>query len=107
MKNMIEVLCFDSCPSWRNAVENLEAALEAEGLSAEVELIRVETEAEAQAQRFLGSPSFRLNGRDLWPEDRAEFALDCRVYATPDGLKGWPTVEMLRERLRLHLKAAH
>ena len=107
MKNLIEVLYFDSCPSWRKAVENLEGALEAEGLSAEVELIRVETEAEAQAQQFLGSPSFRLDGRDLWPENRTEFALDCRVYATPQGLKGWPTVEMLRERLRLHLETDH
>lgn len=100
MKYLIEVLYFDGCPSWKRAVENLEAALKAEGASADVELIRVESDAEAQAQRFLGSPSFRVNGHDLWPEERAEFALDCRVYATPEGLKGWPTVEMLREQLR-------
>jgi hypothetical protein len=96
----IKVLYFDGCPSWRQAVENLEAALEAEGLAAEVELVKIEEDAAAQAQHFLGSPSFCVDGRDLWPEERSEFALDCRVYATPEGLKGWPTVAMLRERLR-------
>ncbi len=103
MTNKIEVLYFEGCPSWQRAVQNLEAALEAEGLAVDVELVRVESQAEAQAQRFLGSPSFRVDGQDLWPEERAEFALDCRVYATPEGLKGWPTVEMLRERLRKKL----
>ncbi len=96
----IEVLYFDGCPSWRRAVGNLEAALEAEGLAAEVELVKVEDVATAQERRFLGSPSFRVDGRDLWPDEHSEFALDCRVYATPEGLKGWPTVVMLRERLR-------
>ena len=96
----IEVLYFDGCPSWQQAVENIEAALEAEGLAAEVELVKIEDAAAAQEQRFLGSPSFRVGGRDLWPDERSEFALDCRIYATPEGMKGWPTVAMLRERLR-------
>jgi hypothetical protein len=96
----IQVLYLQDCPAWQPGAENLKAALAAEGLDAEIELVRVETQAEAEAHRFLGSPSFRVDGRDLWPEERTQYALGCRVYATPAGLKGWPTIEMLRERLR-------
>jgi hypothetical protein len=48
-----------------------------------------------------------VGGQDLWPEDRTDYALDCRVYATPAGLKGWPTVEMLRECLRFLFVTDH
>ncbi len=32
--------------------------------------------------------------------DRAGYALGCRMYATPEGLRGSPTAEMLKEALR-------
>jgi len=50
---------------------------------------------------FLGSPSIRVNGVELWTEERDAFALSCRVYPTSEGMKGWPTVGMLREKLRI------
>jgi hypothetical protein len=37
---------------------------------------------------------------DLWPEKRNRYDLSCRVYATPQGMKGTPTVEMLRKKVR-------
>jgi hypothetical protein len=38
--------------------------------------------------------------RDLFPViEREDWRLGCRVYATPEGLKGSPTAEMLREAL--------
>jgi hypothetical protein len=41
-----------------------------------------------------------VDGRDLFPvPERAEYALGCRMYATPEGLRGAPTTEMLREAL--------
>jgi hypothetical protein len=96
----IDLLYFDGCPGWREAQENLNAALQAEGLEAETHPVLVENNAEAARLRFLGSPSFRVDGVDLWPEQRNRYNLSCRVYPTPQGLKGAPTAEMLREKLR-------
>jgi hypothetical protein len=96
----IEVLYFDECPSWQTGVEYLHAALKLEGLSWPVELVGVQDDEDARRRRFLGSPSFQFNGSDLWPQNRQEDAICCRIYLTPEGLRGWPTVEMFRERLR-------
>jgi len=82
---------------------NMKAALAAEMLQAEVRLVRVEGDAEAQSLKFLGSPSFRVDGVDLWQEQRSRYNLNCRVYVTPHGLLGAPTVEMLREKLHFHV----
>jgi len=62
--------------------------------------VKVESDEEAARLKFLGSPSFRVDGVDWWPEERKRYNLSCRVYATPQGLRGAPTVEMLREKLR-------
>jgi len=96
----IELLYFDGCPSWEGALENLKAALQAEGLQAEIHLVKVESDEEAARLKFLGSPSFRADGVAWWPEERKRYNLSCRVYNTPQGLRGAPTVEMLREKLR-------
>ena len=96
----IEVLYFEGCPSWQTGVENLNATLRLEGLSWPVELVEVQDDEDAQRRRFLGSPSFQFDGSDLWPHNREEYAMCCRMYPTPAGLRGSPTVEMFRERLR-------
>lgn len=96
----VDVLYFDGCPSWQQGVENLRAALSRLGLDWPVELVQVPDDQRATQLRFLGSPSFQVDGQDLWPEEREAYSLSCRVYVTPQGFRGWPTVEMLEERLR-------
>lgn len=100
----IDLLYFEDCPSWQIGLQNLQAALAAENIQAEIHLLPVESDAEATRLQFLGSPSFQVNGLDLWPEARKRYNLSCRVYATPQGMKGAPTVEMLREKLRLEVR---
>ena len=96
---IIELLYFDGCPSWQEGLAVLQAVLKEEGLPQEIKMVEITSPEQAQAERFLGSPSFRVNGADLWPELRERYMLSCRTYATPDGLKGAPTPAMLRERL--------
>jgi hypothetical protein len=96
----IELLYFDGCPSWRNGLKNLETALQEEGLTTSVETVRVTDDEAAARLKFLGSPHFRANGQDLWPEKRENYSLSCRVYSTPEGVKGFPTVTMLRQQLK-------
>ena len=96
----IDLLYFDDCPSWQDGLENLKVALKQEDVAAEIRLVRVDDDTQAAAFNFLGSPSFQVNGQDWWPEDRTTFHLSCRVYPTPTGMQGAPTVEMLRKMLR-------
>ncbi|MBE0698510.1 MAG: thioredoxin family protein [Anaerolineaceae bacterium] len=98
--NDIELLYFDGCPSWQTALENLHQVIEAEKLPYQVRLIEIANPQQAQEEHFLGSPSFRINGLDLWPETRTRYNMSCRVYQTDQGMLGSPTVEMLRERIR-------
>lgn len=96
----IELLYFDGCPSWQTGLEKLKTALRMEQLDHSVELVKVKDDSEADQLKFLGSPSFRINAHDIWPEERETYSLSCRVYITPEGMKGWPSVEMLREKLK-------
>jgi len=97
----IELLYFDDCPSWKAALSNLETALATESVEAEIQLIEVVDRDQAARLKFLGSPSFCVNGQDWWPEVRETYNLSCRVYATPQGMRGVPTVEMLRKKIKI------
>lgn len=96
----IDLFYFNGCPSWRIGLKNLKSALKREGMDAEISLVCLSDDAQAARMKFLGSPSFRVDGVELWPEQREYYNLSCRVYFTPSGMKGSPTVEMLQEKLQ-------
>ncbi len=97
----VEVLYFEGCPTYVAATRILQEALSELGEEAEVELVAVNTDEEARGLRFPGSPTLRVDGRDLFPvPERSVWALGCRTYATPEGLKGYPTREMVRDAFR-------
>ncbi len=93
----VTLLYFDGCPSWRIAEERLAAVAAERGLT--VTRRRVETAEQAEEVGFRGSPSILVDGRDVFAEAHAPLGLACRVYQTPDGLAGSPTVEQLRTAL--------
>lgn len=95
----IEPLYFEGCPSWEQGLKSLKIALREVELSATAELVNVESDDDAARLKFLGFPHFRMDGGDLWHEERETYSLSCRVYPTPDGIKGFATVSMLREQL--------
>ena len=96
----LEVLYFDGCPSYETAMKSLEEVLSEEGLEAEVELVLVDTDEEAERLRFPGSPTIRADEDDLFPvPERPSYALGCRTYISPEGLRGSPSAQMFREAL--------
>jgi uncharacterized protein YpuA (DUF1002 family) len=96
----VEVLYFDGCPTYETATKTLQAVLAEVGVDAEIELIAVNNDEEARRLRFPGSPTIRVDGRDLFPApEREDWSLGCRVYATPEGLRGSPTADMFKEAL--------
>lgn len=95
----IQLLYFDDCPSWQNGLKNLETVLQELNIDTSIEIIKVLDDEDAARMKFLGSPSFLVDGRDLWHEERESYSLSCRVYSTPAGIRGVPTVAMLKEKL--------
>ena len=96
----VEILYFEGCPAYGTAEKTLKEVLADEDIEANVRLVAVNTDEEARTLRFPGSPTIRVAERDLFPViEREDWRLGCRVYATPEGLKGSPTAEMLREAL--------
>jgi hypothetical protein len=78
----IELLYFDGCPSWQNALANLQTALREEELDIPIDLSEVKSDQDAAGAKFLRSPSFQVYGEDFWPEDRKTYSMSCRVYRT-------------------------
>jgi hypothetical protein len=52
-----------------------------------LELREIDSPKAAVDERFVGSPTVRVNGRDVDPRgaDAGSFGLSCRLYARPDG----------------------
>jgi hypothetical protein len=97
----IELLYFDGCPSYAELLPQLRELLAGEGIEEEVELRRVETPEEAERERFLGSPTVRIDGEDVDPsaQDRNDFGLECRLYRTEEGLVRTPPETWIRAAL--------
>lgn len=102
MPPTITLYYFDACPAYQETLANLRAVLAERKHAIEIELVRVETDEAAQAYRFVGSPTIRVNGEDIFPTDTANYALGCRVYNTPAGLRGVLTHDMLHQALSQH-----
>lgn len=83
----IEFLFWKDCPSHPKAWERLHEILGRMGLQADVRRIEVNTDDEAARLRFPGSPTIRINGRDIDPDGAREerFGLSCRIYRDATG----------------------
>lgn len=93
----VELLYFDGCPNYEGLVPQLRQLLDRAGIGSEVELRRVASEEDARRLRFLGSPTVRIDGRDVeeGAAGREDFGLKCRLYRTPSGLVGSPPGEWI------------
>src|SRR5215210_60959 len=80
-----ELLWWEGCPSYPEALTQLRAILSEEGAGTEVELREVETDEQAERERFPGSPTIRIDGEDVVPSNGEPLTLTCRVYRLRDG----------------------
>ena len=98
---LVEVLTFEGCPHAEPALELVKRVLADSGVGATVRRVDVPDAEAAAAQRFLGSPTIRVNGHDIEPDvaERDQYVLSCRIYHTNSGLTGEPDEQWLREAL--------
>lgn len=86
---------FEGCPHRVVAAEHL-ARLAADDVSITISEQVIQNPEDAEIARFRGSPSILIDGSDAFPDSNSEVGFACRVYATPAGLAGSPTLEQLR-----------
>lgn len=93
---LIEVLFVPGCPNHGPAVEKLKKLLRSEGINAPIREIAVTDEAMARSLKFPGSPTVRINGRDLESTVPQSYSLACRLYS---GRGGVPPLEVLQHAI--------
>jgi hypothetical protein len=82
----VELLWWQGCPSWERATEIVREQMELAGLDpAALKLREIRSDAEAESEGFPGSPTIRVDGRDISDPGDQPGGLTCRVYRLADG----------------------
>ena len=96
----IEILARNDCDSRGMAISVVERVVAETGVPVELEVIEVQTLAQAKTLQFLGSPTVRVDGQDVDRQPSgADVSLGDRVYRTAKGLAGWPDEQWVREAI--------
>lgn len=86
MSESLTVLGWSGCPTTGTVAEWVSRVCGEAGVPAPaLQIEYVETDEDAAARRFIGSPTFVRDGVDLFPEPDAPPALTCRLYRLRDG----------------------
>ena len=97
----VEILHIEDCASWEEASLRVRTALAVTGHEdATIITTTLRTQEDAARVAFAGSPTITVDGDDLFPTDGRTTDLACRIYFTPSGLAGLPTVGQMTEAIR-------
>lgn len=92
----VALLYFDGCPHWTVMAQRVDVALDQLGLENQVvRRVLVQTPEDAERLGFAGSPTILVDGADPFANGSERPGFACRVYRTPDGPAGSPTVDQL------------
>lgn len=97
----IEVFYFRGCPNHSRAIEEIKQELAWARIQAAITEIEIADERQAELRSFYGSPTIRINGRDVAsvPLNAATIGLQCRLYPGSEH-PGVPSRDSLRNALR-------
>jgi hypothetical protein len=102
----VELLWWEGCPSQPRALSDLRLTMAELGLDPDtVEVRRIETDEDARRERFIGSPTIRIDGIDVSPVEGEPYGLNCRVYHRRNGrISPTPDPADLRDALSAAIK---
>lgn len=88
----IEFLWFDDCPNHGKALRLLQEVMAEKGIEETFIDVNLTDPDLANQYRFPGSPTIRIDGRDIEPGfvDPGDYTPRCRLYLTERGLVGVP-----------------
>ena len=98
----VEVLYVHGCPHYPAVLALVERVRADLGVDAELRSILVGDHEAAERARFPGSPTVRVDGRDVDPAAAAAArapSLACRLYRHEHGLAGQPAERWVRDAL--------
>jgi hypothetical protein len=101
LRPRVEILYFEGCPNYEEAKALVERVAAQVGVEPEIGVVKVRDTEEAIRLRFLGSPTIRIEGRDVEPdaEKRTDFVLACRVYRPEGEFSRQPDESWVRDAL--------
>jgi len=99
---LIELLTTSHCPHRQAALALVQRVCGLLDGQAEIRVIQVPDQQAAEQAHFLGSPTIRVNGRDIEPgaEWNNEYVCGCRLYQGRHSLRGLPEEAWLRQALQ-------
>jgi hypothetical protein len=100
--SQVELLWWEGCPSSEDAHELVRRLMAEAGLDPQsLRSIEIDTGDAAERESFVGSPTIRVDGRDVQPPEEGEpLGLTCRVYHLRDGrISPLPDPEDIKEAL--------
>jgi glutaredoxin len=100
-KRRIKFLYWEACQSHDEALARLKRVLAEDQVDAEVEVVEIHSEEEAKRLRFAGSPTIRVDGKDIQPQATTHHTMSCRAYQLEDGrMSPLPSEAMIRAALK-------
>jgi hypothetical protein len=99
---LVEVLAFPGCPNPARAIALVEGVCAELGSNAEIQILDITDQQTADQARSLGSPTIRVDGRDVEPgaQECVEYLHTCRLYQGKHSLRGLPEEIWLRQALQ-------
>lgn len=95
----VELLYWDGDPDYMTARQRLVEVLTEDAFETPIQMISVNSEDDASLLGFPGSPTIRLDGRDIFPDADARPGLHLRAYPPDDDLEAQPTEPVPGKRL--------
>ena len=96
------MLTTPGCPHRAGAIALAERVCAVLDDNAEIRVIEIPDQQAAEQAQFLGSPTIRVDGRDVEPDaDRCvEYLCSCRLYRGRHSLRGLPEEAWVRQALQ-------
>lgn len=98
----MELLYLPECPNHCETAEMVRSVMRAKGVTAEPLEIAITNYEEASANAFPGSPTIRVNGRDIesLPPHLPQVGFVCRTYRVEGRVQGIPPRAWLEQAIR-------
>jgi hypothetical protein len=95
----VELLYWDGDPNYMTARQRLVEVLTEDAFETPIQMISVNSIADAELLAFPGSPTIRIDGADIHPAGKEEIRVGLRSYPDDDDLEGPPHEPVPGKRL--------
>jgi hypothetical protein len=98
---VVEVLHVEGCPNYPETLALVQRVGTELGIDVELRTTLIADQAAAERARFPGSPTVRVDGRDVEPgsEPAGDYTLACRLYRLEHRFAGQPEERWIRDAL--------